>query len=89
MRPDLLESIKIRRVIVHFGSGYPTEAEIFAVTPAGNETSLGRFNEQKGQSLDISFDPKETRFIRVRSYKPNGPNQTGGQMSIAELEVYE
>ncbi|MDR2704918.1 MAG: alpha-L-fucosidase [Planctomycetaceae bacterium] len=86
---DLLEPIKIQRVIVHFGSGYPTEVELFAVTPAGEELSLGRFNEQKGQSLDVSFEPKETRHIRIRSYKPNGPNQPGRQMSIAELEVYE
>jgi hypothetical protein len=86
---DLQEPVKIQRVVVHFGSGYPTEVEFFSVTPAGNEISLGRFNEQKGQSLDISFEPKETQFIRVRSYKPNGSNQPGGQMSIAELEVYE
>jgi hypothetical protein len=86
---DLLEPIKIQRVVVHFGSGYPTDVEIFAVTPTGNEISLGRFNEQKGQSLDVSFEPKEARLIRVRSYKPDGPNQSGGQMSIAELEVYE
>ncbi|MDR2440915.1 MAG: alpha-L-fucosidase [Planctomycetaceae bacterium] len=86
---DLLEPIKIQRIVVHFGSGYPTEVELFSVAPTGNEISLGRFNEQKGQSLDVSFDPKEVRQIRVRSYKPNGPNQPGRQMSIAELEVYE
>jgi hypothetical protein len=86
---DLLEPIKIQRVVVHFGGGYPTEVEIFAVTPTGEEISLSRFNEQKGQSLDVLFEPKEVRQIRIRSYKPNGPNQPGGQMSIAELEVYE
>jgi hypothetical protein len=29
------------------------------------------------------------RFVRVEAVKPNGPNQPGAQMSIAELEVYE
>ncbi|MDR2761707.1 MAG: alpha-L-fucosidase [Planctomycetaceae bacterium] len=86
---DLCELIKVRRVVVSFGVSYPTEVEIFAVNSDGGEISLGRFSDQRGQSLDVSFESKEACKVRVRSYKPDGPNQLGGQMSISELEVYE
>lgn len=33
--------------------------------------------------------PIEARFVRVQSLKPDGPNQTGLQMAIAELQVFE
>jgi hypothetical protein len=28
------------------------------------------------------------RYVRVRALKPDGDHQKGGQMSVAELEVY-
>jgi len=79
----------ISRVVVHFGKGYPTECEVFLIDPQVEEQSLGRFENQTGESLDVSFDTQKAIGIRVRSYKPDGPNQPGVQMSVAELEVYE
>ena len=79
----------ISRVVVHFGKGYPTECEVFLVDSKGEEQSLQRFENQTGKNLDISFDTQKAFGIRVRSYKPDGPNQPGIQMSVAELEVYE
>jgi hypothetical protein len=86
---DLMDNYKIRQVNVHFGSGYPTDVEVFGVEPSGKEISLGHFTNQKGESIKIKVEPTKIHKIRVRSYKPDGPNQTGGQMSVAELEVYE
>ncbi len=80
---------RIQRVVVHFGRGYATEFEVFRVDGEGVEHSLGRFEQQEGKSVDLRFEPAEAAAIRVRSYKPDGPNQPGVQMSIAELEVYE
>jgi len=42
-----------------------------------------------GTSYEAAFDPAEARHVRVCGLKPDGPGQKGGQMSIAELEVYE
>ena len=86
---DLLEPIFIDRIAVHFGSGYATDLELFVVDVEGQETSLGRFTDQKGESLNVRFTPNEYRWIRVRAYKPNGPDQPGVQMSVAEVEAYQ
>ena len=36
-----------------------------------------------------AFDPTPARYIRIKAIKPNGPDQEGVQMHVAELEVYE
>jgi F5/8 type C domain len=36
----------------------------------------------------LSFADVEARYVRVRAVLPNAANQTGGQMAIAEFEVY-
>ncbi|WP_158547864.1 discoidin domain-containing protein [Dyadobacter luteus] len=38
---------------------------------------------------DHWFAPREARYVRVRSLKPNAPGQLGFQMAIAELGVFE
>ena len=37
---------------------------------------------------DLSFSNISAKYIRVVGLKPNGPDQPGVQMSIAELEIY-
>ena len=87
---DFLEPLTIRKVVVHFGNGYPTEGEAFAVEPeTGREISLGRLSDGKGESWTLTVDPVKCCSVRIRSYKPDGPDQPGGQMAVAELEVYE
>jgi hypothetical protein len=29
------------------------------------------------------------RYVRIQALKPDGPNQKGRQMAVAELEVYQ
>jgi hypothetical protein len=87
---DLLELHKIRHVKVHFfKSYYPTDVEVFGIDASGKEISFGHFTDQKGDSLDVNIVPMEVTKIRVRSYKPDGPNQPGNQMTITEVEIYE
>lgn len=45
--------------------------------------------ELDGQPYEATFDPVATRYVRVCALKPDGPEQVGSQMSVAELEVYE
>ena len=40
-------------------------------------------------SYEATFDAVQARYVRVCGLKPDGPDQPGTQMSIAELEVYE
>jgi hypothetical protein len=42
-----------------------------------------------GKPFEATFDPVKARHVRVSALKPDGPDQPGSQMSIAELEVYE
>lgn len=41
-----------------------------------------------GVNIEAFAQPLNARYIRIVAIKPNGPGQTGGQMSISELEVY-
>ena len=42
----------------------------------------------KGGTVDIQFGELKSRYIEIESVKPDGPNQKGYSMSIAELEVF-
>ena len=44
--------------------------------------------DHDGSPYEARFDPIKARYARVSALKPDGPGQKGGQMSIAELEVY-
>ncbi|MGC8826931.1 MAG: hypothetical protein ACP5TV_08005, partial [Anaerolineae bacterium] len=64
--------------------------EVSASTDRETWTSLGMFRDQKGERVEIRpGTPLYVRFLRIRALKPDGPGQPGGQMSIAEVEVYE
>ncbi|MEM4217994.1 MAG: discoidin domain-containing protein [Candidatus Methanomethylicaceae archaeon] len=87
---DLLAREKVSRIVVRFGPGYATDFAILASLDRENWQVLGRFTEQRGEPVEIALDsPIEARFVRVRAYKPDGPDQPGVQMMIAEVEVYE
>jgi len=86
---DFNGTFNVNRVVVHFGSGYPTDVEVFLKKSDGDWTSIGHFTDQKGESLDISLEPLAATHIAVSAYKPDAENQPGVQMSISELEVYE
>jgi len=87
---DLLGKEKVSRVIVCFGPGYATAFEVSASKDRDTWTSLGIFRDQKGGRVEIRPEGTiQARFLRIRAFKPDGPGQPGGQMSIAEVEVYE
>jgi hypothetical protein len=49
----------------------------------------GRSENTRGGRFVHTFNPVEARDLQVCSLKPNDANQLGGQMAVAELEVYE
>lgn len=43
---------------------------------------------QDGSPVEFTFAPVSARHVRICSLKPDGPDQPGSQMTVAELEVY-
>jgi NedA-like, galactose-binding domain/Alpha-L-fucosidase len=89
---DLIAQTRVGKIVVSFPEDcYPTEYQILLAPDGGNgddwqivahETILkpGRYTH--------TFNPTPARFVRVQGIKPDGPDQTGRQMAVAELEAY-
>ncbi len=85
----LIREESVRRIVIRFGPGFATEFDILASLDGDAWTTLGTFAEQSGGSVELNCEPIQVKVIRIRGLKPDGPNQSGGQMSIAEVEIYE
>jgi hypothetical protein len=46
-------------------------------------------DRRDAQPVAVEFKPLRAQFVRVSAVRPDGPNQPGAQMGVAELEVYE
>ena len=78
-----------QRVTIQFGEGWPTDFELFIKLTNGEWKSIGRFDNPDGEkSYDVSFAPEEIEAVKVTSWKPDGEDQIGGQMSVAELGIF-
>ena len=88
-RVDLQSLQTLRNVRLVFGNGWATEYEVSVSGDGTTWTEVARVSDGKPGEMSFNFPPVQARYIRVRALKPDGPTQTGGQMSIAELEVFE
>lgn len=86
---DLIDTRPIRRIRVTFGSTYATQLEIRLSADGEAWTTVEAREGHDGSPIEVTFEPVEARYVRILSLKPDGPDQPGGQMSVAELEVYE
>ncbi len=86
---DLIDTVAVRRVRVTFGGTYPTHVEVRLSADGQEWTTVLAREDHDGTPLEVTVDPVDARYVRVLSFKPDGPDQPGGQMSVAELEVYE
>jgi len=86
---DLLAVHRIRRIRVSFGPGYATHFQVRLSEDGETWQTVANVDNHGGQPYECEFDPVPARFVRVCALKPDGPDQPGGQMSVAELEVYE
>lgn len=85
---DLGGEHPVDRIVVHFGAGWATEYAI-AVSPDGEQWDyVAQEVGCRGGTVEHGLAPRSTRYVRVLGIKPDGPDQEGAQMSIAELEVY-
>ena len=86
---DLIDTVAVRRIKVTFGPGYATHFEFCVSTDRTAWQTVATRENHDGSPFEATFEPVRARYVRVRGLKPDGPDQTGSQMSIAELEVYE
>jgi hypothetical protein len=86
---DLVDTINVRRIKVTFGSTYATQFELRLSVDGNAWQTVASKADHDGKPHEATFDPVKARYVRVCALKPDGPDQKGGQMSIAELEVYE
>ncbi len=86
---DLVDTVHITRIKVHFGSGYATQFALRVSADGKEWKTVAQKSEHDGKPFEAAFDPVPARYVRVCAQKPDGPDQPGGQMAITELEVYE
>ena len=87
---DLLEARDVRRVKVNFAkNGYATQLRVQLSADGKTWQTAASADSLDGGAYACEFAPIKSQYVRVSALKPNGPNQPGAQMAIAELEVYE
>jgi hypothetical protein len=87
---DLLQPHAVRRVKVRFDkNGYATRLRISVSADRKGWQTVAAAENLDGQPFACQFAPVQAQYIRVSALKPNGPNQPGAQMAVAELEVYD
>lgn len=87
---DLLEPRAVRRLKVTFAkNGYATRLRISLSADGKSWQTVAEADDLEGKAQDFKFAAEKAQFVRVSALKPDGPNQPGAQMAIAELEVYE
>ena len=85
---DLLKDEPFSRIKIYFGKdSYPTHYIVRARAENDEWQTLKEDKDCKGGTVDFQFNQLKSRYIEIESVKPDGPNQKGNSMSIAELEV--
>jgi hypothetical protein len=85
---DLVDTVPLRRIKVTFGPGYATQFEFRVSADRQTWRTVASRDHHDGKPFEATFEAVNARYVRVCGLKPDGPNQPGSQMSIAELEVY-
>jgi hypothetical protein len=87
---DLLTPHAVRRIKATFAKdGFATRLRILLSADRQTWQTAAAAENLEGQPYACEFAPVKAQFVRVSALKPDGPNQKGAQMAIAELEVYE
>lgn len=88
---DLQRRRAVSRVVIHFTpGGYATEYRLLFSEDGKKWVTAAHIKSCRGGTQrHILTPPLPARYVRVQAVKPDGPGQEGGQMGIAELEVYE
>jgi len=85
---DLTEPAAIRRMVITFGKNFATRFQVQLSLDHSAWTTVAEVKDHDGAKWEKTFAAVSARYVRVRALKPDGDHQKGGQMSVAELEVY-
>ncbi|MBP7935994.1 MAG: discoidin domain-containing protein [Phycisphaerae bacterium] len=87
---DLLQARAVRRVKVSFAKdGFPTQLRVQVSADRKTWQTMVSVDDHDGGLVDAELAPVQARWLRVSALKPDGPDQKGVQMAVAELEAYE
>jgi len=87
---DLLQPHRLRRAkVTSAAKGYATRLRISVSADRKDWQTVASAEDLDGRPFACEFGPVQAQYIRVSALKPDGPNQPGAQMAVAELEVYE
>lgn len=87
---DLLTTINLRRLKVTFAKGnFPTQLRIQVSADRKTWHTIASVDHHDGSPVTAETASVQARWVRVCSVKPDGPDQKGAQMAVAELEAYE
>lgn len=67
---------------------FATEFDIQLSTDGTNFTTVKSITGFTGGTSDVWVERTSARYVRIVAVKPDGPGQTGGQMTLSEVEVY-
>jgi hypothetical protein len=85
---DLLTQAPVRRIVVTFGTTFATHFQVQLSSDHLAWTTVAEVTDHDGSKWERVLPPTTARYVRLRALKPDGDHQKGGQMSVAELEVY-
>jgi hypothetical protein len=85
---DLTEPAAIRRIVITFGKNFATRFQVQLSLDHSAWTTVAEVKDHDGAKWEKTIAAVSARYVRIRALKPDGDHQKGGQMSVAELEVY-
>jgi len=89
LQVDLGDSFSIGRIVVKMpASLYATAFNLQTSMNGINFTTVKQITGFTSGTSDNLIPVTKARYVRVVAVAPNGPNQTGVEMAISELEVY-
>jgi hypothetical protein len=80
----------LNRVVITFGKDrFATEYKVNLSADGQTWTTVAHVKDATGEKAEHTFAVTSARYVRIQALKPDGPNQKGRQMAVAELEVYQ
>ncbi|MCY3021374.1 MAG: discoidin domain-containing protein [Planctomycetota bacterium] len=87
---DLAKEYVIDRVVITFDKEcFATQYKLNLSADGKEWITIVHMQGCKGGRQEHHFAGTKARYVRVQALKPDGPDQEGKQMGVAELEVYE
>lgn len=87
---DLLEPEPVQRIDVMFAPDrYATNFDVRISADKQEWRSVASVSDNDQTKHAFRFSPTKARYIQVRAIKPDGPDQKGRQMAVAELAAFD